>query len=145
MNTRKPNIDGLAATILLSLGLCSTALAQDDFDLDWWTLDGGGAVFTTGGDFELSGTIGQPDAGDVMTGGAFELTGGFWAGRVPGPGIPGDCDGDGDVDLDDYALFAGCLSGPQGGITADCGCFDDDRDLDVDLLDFVAFQLAFTG
>lgn len=33
---------------------------------------------STGGEFELSGTIGQPDAGK-MSGGDFTLTGGFWA------------------------------------------------------------------
>jgi hypothetical protein len=35
-------------------------------------------VFTAGGSFELSGTIGQPDAG-TMTGGIYGVNGGFWA------------------------------------------------------------------
>lgn len=39
---------------------------------------GGGA--SSGGAFTLRGTIGQPEAG-VMTGGAFRLHGGFWAGE----------------------------------------------------------------
>jgi hypothetical protein len=29
--------------------------------------------------YSLSGTIGQPDAGSVMTGGNYSLTGGFWS------------------------------------------------------------------
>ncbi len=36
----------------------------DDFDLDRWTIDGGGEMRSVGGGYELSGTIGQPDAGD---------------------------------------------------------------------------------
>lgn len=50
-----------------------------DFELTWHTIDGGGAMFTAGGVFEVSGTIGQPDVGvDVLSNGSFELTGGFW-------------------------------------------------------------------
>lgn len=65
--------------------VCCTALvATADYDLSWWTVDGGGAMQMTGGAFELSGTIGQPDASpQVLTGGGYELTGGFWAGVSP--------------------------------------------------------------
>ena len=64
--------------------LLAGAASADDFVIDWWTVDGGGPGapgWTTGGDFELGGTIGQPDAqtSPVMTGGGFELVGGFWA------------------------------------------------------------------
>ena len=55
------------------------------FDLFWHTVDGGGDMWTVGGGFELSGTIGQPDAGLVMTGGDYELTGGFWTPLAAGP------------------------------------------------------------
>jgi hypothetical protein len=34
---------------------------------------------STGGIYSLSGTIGQPDAGGSMTGGKYQLVGGFWA------------------------------------------------------------------
>ena len=70
----------LCITVLLMLGVASAAALADDFDVDWYTVDGGGEMWTTGGDYELSGTIAQPDAGGAMTGGDFELTGGFWAG-----------------------------------------------------------------
>ena len=46
-------------------------------DLSWWTVDGGGQTFSTGGDFQLGATIAQPDAG-ALRGGDFILAGGFW-------------------------------------------------------------------
>ena len=59
------------------------ALAQSggDYDLTWSTVDGGGDTFSTGGDYTLGGTIGQPDAGE-LTGGDYALTGGFWGGAA---------------------------------------------------------------
>ena len=62
-------------------------------------------MFTTGGDFELSGTIGQPDAGLTMIGGDFEVTGGFWV-DIPTYGL-GDMNCDGIVnayDIDGFIL-----------------------------------------
>ncbi len=53
----------------------SMALAQ--FQIDWYTIDGGGGD-SSGGAFFLSGTIGQPDAGNSIAGGAFQISGGFW-------------------------------------------------------------------
>ena len=75
-------------TVAVIITLVEPSLAQN-FDLSWYTVDGGGAVFTTGGSFELSGTIGQSDAGGPMTGGTFTLNGGFWPGAAPaGTGVP---------------------------------------------------------
>ncbi len=48
------------------------------FDLSWYSVDGGGDMTSTGGIFELSGTIGQADAG-LMTESPYVLAGGFWA------------------------------------------------------------------
>jgi len=88
-------------TLALVLTLVPAVLAQD-FDINWYTIDGGGDFWTTGGEFELSGTVGQPDAGPAMTGGDFELTGGFWVVTLtePEPCV-GDIDGDGDTDHSD--------------------------------------------
>lgn len=58
-------------------------------------------------------------------------------------GIIGDCDGDGDVDLDNYAAFEACLSGPESGLGTDCDCFDTDRNGDVTLADFAEIQIRF--
>jgi hypothetical protein len=46
---------------------------------------------TNGGSvYSVSGTIGQQDAGNAMTGGAYSLTGGFWSliSLVQTPGAP---------------------------------------------------------
>ncbi|RME90512.1 MAG: hypothetical protein D6766_13160 [Verrucomicrobia bacterium] len=67
--------------------LCLPAFAQ--YTIDWHTIDGGGGT-STGGAYALSGTIGQPDAGPVMTGGNYTLTGGFWSlvSVIQTPGAP---------------------------------------------------------
>ena len=66
-----------ACCLLLPMGVLS--LAQDGYDLSWWTVDGGGFTYSSGGGYELGGTIGQPDAG-MLAGGGYTLGGGFWRG-----------------------------------------------------------------
>lgn len=51
--------------------------------MDWSTIDGGGAT-STGGQYAVSGTIGQPDAG-TTAGGSYVLEGGFWPGLIVQP------------------------------------------------------------
>ena len=58
--------------------LPTVAQTGGTYDLSWNSIDGGGATFATGGNYSLGGTIGQADAG-VLSGGAYTLTGGFWA------------------------------------------------------------------
>ncbi len=60
-------------------------------------------------------------------------------------GLPGDADGDGDVDLNDYPQFAGCLSGPGQGAGSGCDLLDFDGDTDVDLADFAEMQGRLGG
>ncbi len=67
----------LAGTVLLMIG--SGAVAQEGYDLSWWTADGGGETFSTGGNYSLGGTVGQPDAG-LLIGPGYTLAGGFWSG-----------------------------------------------------------------
>ncbi len=69
----------LTLVAALVAGLALYAFASGGMAIDWFTIDGGGGT-SSGGSFELSGTVGQPDAG-VMTGGDFELAGGFWGGQ----------------------------------------------------------------
>jgi uncharacterized repeat protein (TIGR01451 family) len=59
--------------------LAASAAGAQPYDINWWTVDGGGAMNATGGTYTLSGTIGQPDAGGPATGGSFTLHSGFWA------------------------------------------------------------------
>jgi hypothetical protein len=58
---------------------------------------------------------------------------------------PGDHDGDDDVDLDDYASWPDCMTGPEGGPPPQgCDAFDFDADDDVDLQDFARFEVVLT-
>ncbi len=58
-------------------------LHAQDFTIDWHTLDGGGELLSETADqtWQLSGTIGQPDATELidLAGNGWTLTGGFWA------------------------------------------------------------------
>lgn len=133
-----------------------TALG-DDYAINWYTIDGGGGIGSTGGSYTLSGTIGQPDASaTAMAGGTYTLTGGFWAATWPACSAfaPGDFDRDCDVDTGDFNVFAGCAAGPElpfspgctlptgpeGRVEAD---FDGDHDVDHD--DFGVFQRCYSG
>lgn len=53
------------------------------YDLKWWSVDGGGYTFSTGGGYALGGTAGQPDAGELADG-DYVLSGGFWRGGALG-------------------------------------------------------------
>lgn len=126
----------VAGSIVVSALAVGVATAQ--LEIARSTVDGGGGR-STGGTLELSGTIGQPDAG-TLTGGAFELTGGFWI-RVP----PTDCNDDGTVNLIDHASLTDCLTGPANGVASQCGCHDASRNGTVDLRDVATAQTSFSG
>ncbi len=78
---------GVALALIAALVLASAALARGPdllrqfagYDLSWWTADSGGGT-STSGDYTLSSTAGQPDAGVQLATGAYSLTGGFWGG-----------------------------------------------------------------
>lgn len=78
----------MAPLLLVAGGGLAAALAQP-FSIPWHTVDGGGGT-STGGVYSVSGTIGQPDAGSVLSDGNFTLTGGFWSviAAVQTPGAP---------------------------------------------------------
>jgi len=71
-----------ALFLLISLTLLTVVpiLAQTGggYDLTWNSIDSGGGT-SSGGNYLLSGTIGQSDAG-LATGGFYSLRSGFWAG-----------------------------------------------------------------
>jgi hypothetical protein len=67
---------------------CFRASAQS-YSIDWNKISGGGGA-SSGGEYSVSGTIGQHDAGGAMSGGGYSLTGGFWSiiSAVQTPGAP---------------------------------------------------------
>ncbi len=64
---------------------------------------------------------------------------------VRGPFCPADLDQDSDIDVADFAMFAGCLAGPGQEAPAGCVLADTDTDGDVDLDDFAALQMTFSA
>ena len=57
--------------------ICTIATeAQSQYEITLFTLDGGGGS-SGGGELQVSGTVGQPEAG-ILSGGGYQLTGGFW-------------------------------------------------------------------
>lgn len=104
------------AAVLLMVG---QAFAQ--YEITWNTVDGGG-MNSVGGTFALSGTIGQHDAQipPIMSGGTFELTGGFWVVSTV-CSCPGDLNGDGLRNGADIQKFTRCF-------TAEGACFCADVD-----------------
>ena len=67
----------LALVAILAGGVVAQAQTGGGYELTWSTVDGGGAMFSTGGNYSLGGTSGQPDAG-LLSGGVYTLAGGYW-------------------------------------------------------------------
>ena len=68
----------LAITIIVFM--TTSALAVSSYQIEWWTVDGGGSRSqSAGGKYTLQGTIGQADTGSSQ-GGEYGLEGGFWVG-----------------------------------------------------------------
>jgi hypothetical protein len=56
-----------------------SSVSAPNYDLPWWTVDGGGSTEPAAShSYSLVGTIGQTDAGE-MEGSRYGLVGGFWA------------------------------------------------------------------
>jgi len=65
------------------------SLYAQSHSVDWSKIAGGGGT-SSNGQYTVSGTIGQHDAGGPITGGNYSLTGGFWSliSVVQTPGAP---------------------------------------------------------
>ncbi|MFZ2872986.1 MAG: hypothetical protein WAZ94_00725 [Phycisphaerales bacterium] len=132
----------------LSLAACSGIATAQPFSIDWFTIDGGGGtssgVLTSGETISISGTIGQPDAGAPMSGGAFTVQGGFWA--FGGPTQPPICDPDynqdGNVDQDDVRYLVDVIAGGENPTGRDP---DFNLDGNVDQDDFAALVNVIAG
>jgi hypothetical protein len=59
------------------------------YSVDWYKVAGGGGT-SSNGQYAVSGTIGQHDAGGPLTNGQYSLVGGFWSfvGVIQTPGAP---------------------------------------------------------
>jgi hypothetical protein len=66
----------LLSFILLPSSFILRASGQS-YSISWYKVAGGGT--SSGGNYQVSGTIGQPDAGTAMSGGNYSVTGGFWS------------------------------------------------------------------
>ena len=84
-NVRREAVSrGLTATLLLLSALLWAAVALSapaggDYVITRSTIDGGGGR-SSGGNFTLTGTIGQPEAQAMSAlGGDYGVAGGFWA------------------------------------------------------------------
>ena len=60
---------------ILAGALFLPVLANAQYAIDWFSLDGGGGT-SIGGSFTVIGTIGQADTG-TLSGGQYTLQGGF--------------------------------------------------------------------
>ena len=65
---------------VFSLTFLTVVTAHADYEIDWYTIDGGGGT-SSGGNYVLSGTIGQADAAESQ-GSNFIVAGGFWSGGI---------------------------------------------------------------
>ena len=135
---RNPRPWSRSMMLLLAAAIVATALTAShaqQFDLSWYSIDGGGVIGSTDGQFTMSSTIGQPDAGAVMTGGGFEMIGGFWAGAGPSCACVSDLNADGLRNGGDIQDFIECLltAGPN------CTCADVRTDGILDLTDVEQF------
>ena len=73
--TSNSKLKGVVRGAWCVLLLCASAQAQS-YSIDWFKIAGGGGS-SSNGQYAVSGTIGQPDAGH-MSGGTYTLDGGFW-------------------------------------------------------------------
>jgi hypothetical protein len=75
-NARRAGVFLILVLLFLLALPALPALSAGNYDLSWFSVDGGGGT-SHGDGYTLSGTIGQPDAG-VLNGGNYALAGGIW-------------------------------------------------------------------
>ncbi len=80
----------IAVAVLFIASSGAYAQSGGPYEITTWTIDAGGIQNASGLGYTLSGTIGQPDAGPRLSGGPFDLDGGFWPAIVVGEACPAD-------------------------------------------------------
>ena len=91
------------SAIIVAALTASTAAAQP-FEITSSTIDNGGGTLTSAS-YTLSGTIGQPDAGETLVGSTYELRGGFWTANAAPSRLCADQNGDGLVSPADFIAW----------------------------------------
>jgi hypothetical protein len=119
-----------SAVVMFLLVIFCGSTAICDYKLSWYTIDGGGGR-SSGGQYELLSTIGQPDAA-WSSGGDYELLGGF----LPGGPL---CF----VDFESFAKFANYWRDEGVGIPADLHVDVDNIVNKLDLRVFVDLWLCY--
>lgn len=132
---------------ILAMGLLLAVLPAlgQDYDLSWYTIDGGGAALTGPGGYELLGTVAQADAdAEELSGDGYSLVGGFWSAVAPFCTCLADVNADERIDGADIQQFVDCAISDGG----DCPCADINRSGGIDpadLADFVDTLLTETA
>jgi len=122
-------------SVIVVVILAAAGPGGPTFHLTRSSIDGGGGL-SSGGEFDLRGMVGQPDAGPTLTGGVFSLTGGFTAAPTM-QACPADISGDGQINVTD---LLGLLAawGPNPGHPADIN-----GDGQVNVTDLLALLAAW--
>lgn len=112
----------LTVIAIITALLLTAANAENQYEITWSTIDSGGQT-STGGPYELTGTIGQHDTG-ASSGDEYTLSSGFWPGSFgcvvnltdllvladmwlnAQEGLPADIDQSGTVDFADFSEMA---------------------------------------
>lgn len=126
----------------LTVGVRPGSGGGDAFDIAW-AIDA-----ETGAPADLDGFdfLRVTNATNAINGPQGEMSAEIDAAADVAPGLMGDADADADIDLADFAVFSGCVTGPPvGGVPRACRTMDFDFDGDVDLIDFAGFQVVFQG
>ena len=101
--------------MLWSLVVSLAAQSGGNFTITKAVISGGGTESSSGGNFSLSGTLGQPIAGDELSGGSYAVNSGFWIAPVSGVGLEADTSprpgGDGAVLSNDVVQTRRFLNG----------------------------------
>jgi len=125
---RRCRFECTALLLFFAVAIFPVTRAVGQYQISWSTIGGGGGV-TSGGPYTLTGTIGQPDAGE-MAGGDYEVLGGFWSG---GPLCT--------VDFEHFARFANFWLDTGAGLPADL--YEDNIINGLDLNEFVSYWLCY--
>ncbi len=62
----------------LVVWLMTQTINAQSYSIDWYQVAGGGGT-STGGNYSVTGTIGQADAGTALSGDRYTLIGGLWS------------------------------------------------------------------